>query len=272
MKSTRKTPPQGDERYRVPNLDRALQIIEYLADQTRAHGITDIAAALKMPKNSVFRILTTLHARGYVTRDPAKQYTLTGRLLSLGYAAVSGGHLVEKSIDVMRQVRDKVDETVFIGVIEGCEGVVLEQVECHQQVKVVVGIGTRFPLHTAAPAKAMLAHMPEPERADLLEKLQLRKFTANTLTTLAALRAELDQAVTRGYAVDNCEHNEGIRCVGAAILNQSERPVGAIWVVGPSFRLQTSDFQRIGRIVRDGALTISRRFGYGGVDLRLAEA
>lgn len=267
---TQKPSKSTEDRYVVPNLDRALQIIEYLSDQTHPHGITDIAAALKMPKNSVFRILTTLHNRGYVTRDSAKQYALTGRLLSLGYAAVGEGHLVEKSIDVMRHVRDKVDETVFVGIIEGSEGVVLEQVECHQQVKVIVGIGTRFPLHTAAPAKAMLAYMQEPELTALLEILHLTKFTPTTITTLAAFRRELDTVHRLGYAVDNGEHNEGIRCVGAAVLNQSNKPVGAIWVVGPSFRLKVEDFERIGRIVREGAVQVSQRYGHSGVDLRLA--
>ena len=255
-------------RYHVPNLERALAIMEYLADQAHPRGITEIAADLSLPKNSVFRIATTLYDKGYLIRDSAKQFALSSKLLSLGYAAVGEGHLVEKAADVMRRVRDTVDETTLVGIIEGTEGVVLEQFESHQQVKVVVSIGTRFPLHTAAPAKAILAYMDEAERENILTQLTLTRFTDRTITTLPALRAELEAARQLGYAVDNGEHNDGIRCVGAAIFNQRSRPVGAIWAVGPAFRLRVEDFSRLGPILRDGAAEISQRFGHRDRDDR----
>ncbi len=264
MPPRKKKPSENNhsERYHVPNLERALRIIESLADQTHPRGITEISGELGLPKNSVFRITTTLFNHGYLTRDAGKQFALSSKLLSLGYAAVGEGHVVEKSIDMMREVRDRVDESVYVGIIEGTEGVVLEQVECHQQLKVVIGIGTRFPLHTAAPAKAILAHMEGPESEALLARLTLTRYTDRTITTIRDFRAELETVRRVGYAVDNGEHNDGFRCVGAAILNQRRRPVAAIWVVGPAFRLKVEDFSRIGPILRQGAMKISQRFGY----------
>lgn len=256
---------KGDERYIVPNVERALMILEHLAKSSQGLGVSDLADQLDVPKNSVFRIVSTLLAGGYLKRDDAsKQYVLGSKLLSLGYAAVHEGHLVEKSLEVMRQVRDETDETTVVGIFDGLEGIVLEQELSPQQVKVTLGVGTRFPLHTAAPGKAMLAALPEVERLEHLGRMEFPRFTDNTITSEEAMRAEVEEAARCGYAVDNGEHNVGIRCVGAAVLNQRKAVVGAIWITGPSFRIPIEEFRHYGEIVRAGAIRISRRFGYDG--------
>ena len=253
----------ANSRYHVPNLERALEILEHLARQSRGCGISEIAEQLKLPKNSVFRIVSTLHAHGYLRREEdTRQFSLGSKLLSLAYAAVHEGHLVEKSMDIMRQVRDETDETVLVGILDGDEGVVLEQVLSKQQVKVMVGVGTRFPLHTAAPAKAMMAHLPPEELGAALDRIRFDRFTDATITTRQAMLADVEAAAKRGWAVDNAEHNVGIRCVAAAVLDQRAYPVGAIWITGPAYRIAPEQFPRLGQIVAAGALRISRRFGH----------
>ncbi len=253
------------DRYHVPNLERALSVLEYLAKEDHPRGITEIAEALDFPKNSVFRIVSTLHAYGYLNRDEAsKQYRLGTKLLTLGYAAVREGQLVDKSLDVMRLVRDETGETVMVGMLDGHEGIVLEHMPSNQQVQVVVSVGSRFPLHTAAPGKAMLAYLSDAERDAILKKMTFTKYTENTITNSKAMMTAIEFTREKGYATDNGEHNEGIRCVGAAILNQRNYPVGSIWVTGPSFRLKEENFDRVGAVLQEGALRISRRFGYDG--------
>lgn len=249
-------------RYHVPNLERALHIMEHMAVEGTPLGISAIAEALGYPKNSVFRIVTTLHAHGYLRRDNgSKQFTLGPKLLTLGYAAVQEGQLVERAVDVMREIRDQADETTMVGVIVDHEGIVLEHVPSNQQVKVVVAVGSRFPLHTAAPAKAILAYMNPTQRDAILNRITYPKMTATTLCSARAFAAELDATRERGYAVDNGEHNEGIRCVAAPVFRQGGEPVAAIWVTGPSFRISEEDFPRLGRIVAHGAQRVSRRLG-----------
>ncbi len=255
----------GPDRYNVPNVERALVIMEHLARESHGLGVSDLSDQLDIPKNSVFRIVSTLTANGYLKRDEAsKQYVLGSKLLTLGYAAVHEGHLVEKSADVMRQVRDESDETTVVGILDSTEGVVLEQELSRQQVKVTLSVGSRFPLHTAAPGKAMLAALPEEEWLSVLDRIEYPRFTANTITSKQAMRAEVEAAAATGYAVDDCEHNDGIRCVGAAVLNQRQTVVGGLWITGPASRISPEDFPRLGEIVRAGALRISRRFGFDG--------
>ncbi|MBI1375684.1 MAG: helix-turn-helix domain-containing protein [Phycisphaera sp.] len=266
MSPTAKSMTANDtERYHVPNLERALQIIEHLAEHATPMGVTELSEQLGFPKNSVFRIVSTLHAHGYLNRDDAsKQYTLGSKLLSIGYAAVQEGHLIEKSLDVMRAVRDETDETVLIGILDGTEGVVLEQVLPMQQLKVTVGIGARFPLHTAAPGKAMIAHLPESELNHLLDRIEYPRFTDTTITSKRQMLEELGRVRDMGFALDNGEHNPTIRCVSAAVLDQRGHPAGAIWVTGPEFRITDDRFEPVGHILRDAAARISRRFGYDG--------
>jgi DNA-binding IclR family transcriptional regulator len=263
MTPVRRQAARATERYHVPNLERALRILEHLAELGRPCGISDIADRLKLPKNSVFRIVSTLHAHGYLKRDDSsKQFALGSKLLSLGYAALHEGHLVERSLDIMRQLRDEIDETILLGILDGPEGVVLESVPSHQQVKVVIGIGTRFPLHTAAPAKAMMAHLPADERDHLLDQVQFTRYTDRTLTTRQSLLADIEASRRRGYALDQAEHNDGIRCVAAPILNQRGYPVGAVWVTGPAFRFTPDRFEDVGPRLAAAAARISSRFGH----------
>jgi len=253
------------DRYHVPNLERALLIMEHLAEHTHPMGVTELSEALSFPKNSVFRIVSTLHAYGYLDRDDAsKQYTLGSKLLTIGYNAVQEGHLVEKSIDVMRFVRDEVQETVLVGILDGAEGVVLEQVLPEQQLKVTVGIGTRFPLHTAAPAKAMLAHLPEKELVQLLNRIEYPRYTDTTITSKKQMMEELVRVRDMGYALDNGEHNPTIRCVAAPVLDQRGHPAGSIWVTGPEFRLTDDRFTTVGDTLAEACSRVSRRFGYSG--------
>jgi len=250
-------------RYHVPNLDRALMILEFLAGQSQGRGVSEIARQLDIPKNSVFRIVSTLHAHGYLLRDDGvKTYSLGRKLLALGYAAVDEHNLMEKSLDALRDLRDATGETALIGTLGHGEGVVLEQMPSPHAVKVLVEIGHRFPLHTAAPAKAMLAFLPPDEAGPIIDGIRFTRFTEKTITDKEHYLAELEKIRRLGYAVDDGEELEGLGCVSAPVFNRRGRPLAAIWVTGPSFRLPREDFERVGDLVMKKAEAISRRFGY----------
>lgn len=251
----------GTSRYSVPNLERALAMMEFLANHSECCSITTLAQTLGFPKNSVFRILKTLQALGYVAESD-RIYRLTTKLLSLGYAALGEVNLVENSIDVMRDLRDEAEETALIGAIIGTEGVVLEQVMGSHEIKFAIDVGHRFYLHTAAPGKAMLAFLPEPERDHLLETIEYRQFNRRTIANAHALARMLEKVRERGYAVDVAERIEGLHGVASPILNYLNYPVAAIWVTGPSYRMPHKELDRLGGIVRRHALRISRRLGH----------
>ena len=255
--------PVSSETYQVPALDRALTILELLAAHPDGIRMREIADRLDLPANSVFRITGTLEDRGYLVRDGEDmRYRLSRKLLAIGYAAVGEGKLVEQSLDLMRALRDETHETVLIGIRDDIEGLVLEQVASNQPVKFLVDPGTRFPLHTAAPGKAVLAFLPPPERDGILARLSYTRYNERTLDSRAKFEAELEQVEACGYGLDRSEQIEGLHCVGAPIFNHRGYPFAALWLTGPSFRFPAADFDRIGKKVAATAAQISQRFGH----------
>jgi IclR family acetate operon transcriptional repressor len=260
----RKAPATADlARYHVPNLRRALILMEHLAAQPGGQGISELSRALEIPKNSVFRITATLLSFGYLERRADNTFALGPKVLALAHAAMDDQNLVGKSLDVLAALRDETGETALVGTLADGEGVVLEELPSPHPIKVTVTLGWRFPVHTAAPAKAMLAAMPEAERQTLLAAVRFTRFTPHTITSRREYEEALATVQAQGFAFDHSEEVEGISCVAAAILDARGRPIGAIWVTGPSFRISDREVAAIAPAVRRAAATVSARFGYG---------
>ncbi len=261
MKSPKSSPSENESQ--VPALDRALSILELLAQHPDGMRMREIAEQLALPANSVFRITATLEDRGYLLREGEDmRYRLSRKLLSLGYAAIGEDKLIEHSLDVMQELRDLTQETVLVGVRADVQGIVLEQVAATQPVKFLVDPGTHFPLHTSAPGKVFVAFLPEVEREGVLRRMKFTRYNERTLDTRAKFETELESVRELGYGLDRAEQIEGLHCVAAPIFNHRGYPTAAIWVTGPSFRFPASDLPRIGVKVVAAAQRISQRFGY----------
>ncbi len=252
-----------DDRYHVPGVVRAFQIMELLSQEPGELGISEIASRLSLPKNSVFRILTTLTYCGYLRRDPERKvFGLTHKMLSVGYAAIDEANFMEKALEPMRYLRDQVKESVLIGTLSGGHGVVLDQIPSPHPIKVLVEIGHQFPLHSAAPAKAILAFMNAEERESIIQKIRFTRFTDYTITSRSAFRDELEQIRIAGYSIDRGEEVEEIHCVAAPIRNHRNQPIASIWTTGPRTRLGEDLFEKTGAQVTEQANVISKRLGW----------
>jgi DNA-binding IclR family transcriptional regulator len=247
--------------YNIPSLERALEIIGFLAKQPKGCGITEIASNFGYPKNSVFRILKTLASKGFVT-ETDKLYQLSAKFLAIGYSAVGATHLVEKAIDVMRELRDEVNETVLLGTIIGSSGVILEEVLSTQPLKVMIDPGHNFPLHTAAPGKAIIAYLKNEEQTRIIDHITYSRFTEHTIISKRQFMENLKEVRTKGYAIDHAEEIEGLHCVACPIFNHKSAPIASIWITGPSHRMPPGSFDKLGKTVAEYALAVSRRFGY----------
>ena len=256
--------PISEDRYIIPNLDRALRTIELLSNHSDGLSASDIGKELGIPQNSAFRIARTLEGRGYISRDnETKTFQLTPKLFTVGATAAGRAHnLIEIALDPMRQLRDLTRETVLLGTILGAEGVVLEQVVGTHNFKFMVNPGLRFSLHTAAPGKAMLAELPEDERERILAKMPFEKFTNTTITSRSDFRLALEDSRKQGYGIDHGEEVEGQHCLGSAILDRHGYPVGSVWITAPSSRVPESQFEQVGAHIASTALTISQKLGY----------
>lgn len=251
-------------RYKVPNLERGIQILELLLDHPKGLQQSEIASLIHCSKTSVYRITMTFLDHGYLVRDEeTKALSLSRKLVAMGSRVVAEEDLLTLSLDVLKSLRDRVLETVLIGTHVETEFVVLGQVLGSHPFKFSVDLGTRLPLHTAAPGKAILAFMPDEERDRLLRNLTFTRFTDRTITDLPSFLRELEQVRTVGYALDQGEQLSGINCVAAPVFNRQGHPVASIWTTGPADRLREADLAQAGALVGGHANTISTRLGYG---------
>ena len=249
-------------KYHVPNLERALKVLELLTEYPEGLTTSQITELLKLPRNSIFRITTTLLDHNYLIRDEeTKAFQLSQKLLVMGYAALSDQTLVEKSIAVMRQVRDRFKETVPLGILNGNEGLVIDVVQGSHSFRFVLEPGRRLHLHTSAPGKAMVAFLPADERQKLIQQIEFTQYNERTIIDKDEYRKVLQQIRQNGYAVDHAEETEGMHCVGAPIFNRHNYPIAAIWITGPASRINAEDFDSIGKVIRIYADRISKSLG-----------
>jgi len=250
-------------KHSVPNLERALKILELLTKYPEGLNITDISNHLDIPMNSTFRITSTLSDFGYLYRNEgSKAFTITGKLLSLGYSVLNEQTLIEKSIDIMRLLRDDIKETVLLGIMVNHEGIVLELIPGLHSIKFWVDIGTVFPSNIAAPSKAMIAYMQPEQQEEILKKMEFKQYTSQTIMNINDYKKVLKEIKCNGFSIDRGEEVTGVNCVGAPIFNRNGSPIAAIWVTGPEDRLPEKSFGDIGKKVKEHARLISERFGF----------
>ena len=254
---------EAERNYSVPNLDRALSIIELLMDSPQGLSLTEMQERLGFPKSSVFRITQTLVDRGYLVKsDQPSVFSLSKKFLHIGLSTLTEASIIEKCLPVMRSLRKELKETVLLGTLMDNDGVLLEQVLGTHPFTFTLKVGQRFNLHPSAPGKAILAFLPETEYHSIINNIELAKFNERTITNIDDFNVELDKVRSLGYGIDCAEELEGVHCVGAPIFDQYGYPVSAMWITAPSARLPISDFEKVGLKIRESCLSISRQLGY----------
>lgn len=250
-------------KYQVPNLERALKIMEFLAENPSHATKAGIARKLGFPNNSVFRIVSTLEEHGYIVRnEDGSEYSLSRKLLSIGYKALVENNLVELAGDILRELRDETRETALLGTLLEGEGVVLSQELSPEPVKFMVSPGARFMLHTAAPGKAVLAYLEDRELERQLALMSFTRFNSRTICSQDEYKLELRKVRDNGYAADCGEESEGIICVAAPVFDFRGMIKAAVWVTGPEFRFPKHKIPETGVIVKKYAGMLSRRLGW----------
>lgn len=224
----------ADSGFSTPSLDRALAVLECLGRHREGLTLSEVAEELSLSVNFVYRVTQALTAHGYVHRDADKRFRVGAKLLELCQPVYDDVPITEAAMPALRWLSNQSGEVAHLGIIADTEGLVLERVVGTAAVKFYIERGTRFPLHTSAPGKAMLAFMPEAQREELMGRMDFKRYTSKTLSNRDDFRKHLALVKSRGWADDYGEHIEGHSCLGAAILDPMGSPVAGIWITGPS--------------------------------------
>ena len=246
-------------------MDRALAIIDTLAGERQDFSLMELSGRLQLHKSTVHRLLMILERARFVDREPhTGRYRLGLRLFELGSLAIARFNIRERARRHLERLVFEVDETVHLCVLDAGEVLYVDKIEPSRSVRMASRIGRRNFAHCSAVGKAMLAHLPEREVDEILKQHGLPRLTARTLVTPADLKAELQVTRERGYALDNEEGEEGVRCVAAAILGHNGHPLAALSISAPSFRLPMEKVPAVAVSVCSAARELSAESGYQG--------
>lgn len=248
--------------YVVKPVFKALQVLVALGDEPSPLTLTEICHRVRLPKTTVFRYLQTLAATGFVRHDREQDvYHLGPRLFELGRSAGRQLRIRDVALPVMVELRDRFNETVNLGILDGLDVVYVEMVESRHALRMQATLGGRDPAYSTSLGKAILSCLPESERRRHLPA-RLTPRTVHTVKTKAALMQALEEVRALGYAVDEQENEDGARCVGAPIFEYPGRVVAAISVAAPTARLRREMIPTIASAVMESAALISRLLGH----------
>lgn len=205
-------------------------------------GVTELATHLETPKSTVHNYLSTLEQEGYVTKEGAT-YTVGIRFLELGSYARSRMPIYDIATPEVDRLAEATGELANLSIEEHGRGVYIHQARGERAVNVDASVGTRVPLHETALGKAILAHLPEERVDEIVDQYGLPGGTSRTISTRPALESALETVRERGYATDDEERLEGLRCVAAPIQTADGRVLGAVSVSGPVNRLRGAHFE-----------------------------
>ena len=251
------------DRSRVQSLDRALDILESLAGAGRGIGIVDLSARVGLHASTVHRLLATLVARGYARQSPRSQrYSLGTRVLQLGRSFHDRSDLRQEAHRYLQQLTEKSGETANLVMRDDDEVVYIDQVQSPHLVRMFAEIGRRVPLHSTAGGKAILAYWDPAEVHRLVTEKGMPGKTSHTITSQEDLELALAEVRRCGFAIDDQEQEEGVRCVAGPVRDQTGDVVAALSLSGPITRMTRSRISELGPIVVTVCCDLSAALGY----------
>lgn len=251
------------EVYRSQVLDRTFQILDILADDGLGQGVTELAEKLSLHKSTAHRLIMVLESSRYVERDGATgKYRLGSRILELGLSALSRLDIYEVARPHLRELVAESGETAHIGVMRNGEIISIVNVESTQALRTPSAIGTSHPAHCSSLGKAILAFSSAEALENFLGGRTMEAYTGNTITSAAVFLKEIEVIRQTGYAVDDEEREQGLRCIGAPVWNSSGEVIAAVSIAGPVFRITRDRTASLAAAVGKAAGRISAALGY----------
>ncbi|MFC0529521.1 IclR family transcriptional regulator [Phytohabitans kaempferiae] len=241
-------------------VDRAVRSLLFIADGPRS--VRDVAQHLDVHPTTALRILQTLHSWRLVDKRADGDYRLGATILDLGQRALESLDLRDVAAPFMQKLGDATNETVHLAILENQNVVYIDKVDSRRPVRMYSRVGIVAPLHCTGVAKAILAFVPPAQQRRLVESTDLHAFTPHTLTTPESLLADLAAARERGYAIDDEEHELGIRCVSAPILYADGNVAGSVSVSVSTARINYEKLLAFVGPLLDAAHGISRELGH----------
>ncbi|GLW06036.1 IclR family transcriptional regulator [Microtetraspora sp. NBRC 13810] len=221
------TEPADRASEHVQSLVRGLAVIKAFSATTPELTLSEVARETGLTRAAARRFLLTLVGLGYVRTD-GRLFALSPRILELGYAYLSSLSLPEVAEPHLERLVAEVHESASVAVLDGEDVVYVARVATTRIMRVAINIGTRFPAYCTSMGRVLLAGLPAGDLADYLERADLRRLTARTVTSATALGAELARVRAQGWALVDQELEEGLRSLAVPVRDRSGKTVAAV--------------------------------------------
>jgi DNA-binding IclR family transcriptional regulator len=218
-------------------VERTLDFLELFAAQKRPLSLSDISRLLSIPVSSCHDVLQALQERGFIYEvSPRGGYYPTLRMYETGRVIAEHDPVVMRAEVVLRELRDRLDESVLLAKVSGLKGVYLLSFETSHPLRVQLNVGDNVTsLHAASAGKAILGSLDEDALAQALDGLPMTAFTPKTLTDAPALRAAIEAGRARGYYLNAGESIDGLTTISAPFHWQ--KSLYLVTVAAPASRL-----------------------------------
>jgi DNA-binding IclR family transcriptional regulator len=219
------------------SFSKFVAVLQVIADDPGRLDMARLARTLPYPRGTLYRIVTALVAENLVAQNrETGTFHLGHRLIHLASKSWETSDLRSAARDHIEALRNATGETVHLAVPSGTGMVYIDKLESPRTVRMTSRIGTRVEMHSTSVGKAYLAAVPEARCREIVEALEMRPRTRNTITEVEAFLAEVGRTRAQGYSFDDEENEPDIRCIGGAIVDRQGHAVGAVSLSIPLYR------------------------------------
>jgi DNA-binding IclR family transcriptional regulator len=241
----------------IQSLARGLRILDLLAQANDGTSITELADALSIDKGSASRLVATLAKSGYAEKDEStRRFFLGSQVVTLSRSVLTRLPLREAAQPFLRQLMERTGECAHLAVAAQGKALYIDQVESPATLRVNAQVGTMNPLHCTALGKVLLAF------GDIPIPVSLEGHTSRTITDPQALLRELEKIRHQGYAIDDEEFDDGIRCIAVPAMDYRGKLAGALGISGPSSRMTYNRLSELADSVIQIGRALSERLSF----------
>ena len=250
--------------YSIPNLANACRLLKAASKWDEPFRVTEAASRLGLPRTTVIRIVNTLANEGFLAKT-GSTYQLGGVLQLLGLRAARSLDVGSAAEPALKWLTESTVETSHLAVWEEGRALIVRVCDSPHPLRAASRAGTRAYAHASATGKVLLAYNHLGSLGSVLPGSERKRLTSRTLVSLSALRKELQTVRSQGYAVDDEEYHEGVRCLAVPVFDPAGKVCAAIGITAAALRFPASRNAEILAQVRNAAQTVTQSMaGAGG--------